>query len=83
MPLGVPVLTGSDLVGTIPREVALLVECGLDPTDALRAATTTAVDFLGTNAADAPPSVVTYDEDPRNDPEVLAHLAVGGGVRVR
>jgi imidazolonepropionase-like amidohydrolase len=82
--LGVPVLTGSDVVGTIPREVALLVECGVDPTDALRAATTTAVDVLGADVADAPPSVVSYDEDPRNDPEVLAHPAaiVIGGVRV-
>jgi imidazolonepropionase-like amidohydrolase len=83
--LGVPVLTGGDAVGTIPREVALLVECGLDPTDALRAATVSALTFLGTDAADAPPSVVTYDQDPRDDPEVLARPAaiVVGGVRIR
>lgn len=82
---GVPVLTGSDVVGSIPREVALLVECGVNPTDALRAATTTATAYLGKDAAPAPPSVVTYDADPRDHPEVLAHPAavVIGGLRVR
>ena len=69
---GVPVLTGSDVIGSIPREVALLAECGLDPVDALRAATTTATDFLADDIADAPASVVTYRDDPRNDPDVLA-----------
>jgi imidazolonepropionase-like amidohydrolase len=29
--LGVPVLTGSDVVGSVPREIALLVECGVEP----------------------------------------------------
>jgi imidazolonepropionase-like amidohydrolase len=83
--LGVPVLTGGDAVGAIPREVALLVECGLDPTDALRAATVNALAFLGTDVADAPPSVVTYQDDPRHYPEALARPAaiVIGGVRVR
>jgi imidazolonepropionase-like amidohydrolase len=83
--LGVPVLTGGDGVATIAREVALLVECGLEPTDALRAATTTALAFLGAEAALAPPSVVTYDQDPRNEPAVLARpvAIVIGGVRVR
>ena len=83
--LGVPVLTGSDVVGSIPREIALMVECGLDPVDALRASTDTATRFLGADAADAPPSVVTFDEDPREDPAVLARPAaiVIGGVRVR
>ena len=82
--LGVPVLTGSDVVGSIPREIALLAECGLDPVDALRAATTTAVGFLGSDGAAAPPAVVTYAEDPREDPAVLTRPAaiVIGGVRV-
>ncbi len=81
---GVPILTGSDVVGSVPREVALLVECGVEPVIALRAATTTARDFLGADAADAPSAVVTYDADPRTDPEVLARPAaiVIGGVRV-
>ena len=73
--LGVPVLTGSDVVGSVPREIALLVECGLDPVDALRASTETAMRFLGADAADAPPAVVTFDEDPREDPAVLARPA--------
>lgn len=51
---GVPVLTGSDVVGSVPKEIALLIQCGLDPIDALRAATTTAIGFLGADAA-APP----------------------------
>jgi imidazolonepropionase-like amidohydrolase len=81
----VPVLTGSDVVGSVPREVALLVSCGVEPLDALRAATTTAVRFLGTDLAGVPPAVVTYAADPRNHPEVLARPAavVIGGVRVR
>jgi imidazolonepropionase-like amidohydrolase len=85
MRAGVPVLTGSDVTGSIPREIALLVDCGLDPVSALRAATTAAVGFLGAEGADAPPAVVTYDEDPREDLEVLKRptAVVIGGVRVR
>jgi imidazolonepropionase-like amidohydrolase len=79
---GIPVLTGSDVVGSVPAEIALLVDCGLEPIDALRAATTTAVGFLG---PDAPPAVVTYEEDPREDPTVLTTptAVVIGGTRVR
>jgi len=82
--LGVPVLTGSDVVGSIPREIALLIELGVDPTDALRAATTTAVRYLGKDARNAPASVVTFDADPRQDPEVLSRprAVLIGGVRV-
>jgi imidazolonepropionase-like amidohydrolase len=82
---GVPVLTGSDVVGSVPREVALLTECGLSPLEALKAATTNATRFLGAEAATAPPAVVTYHADPRNDPAVLTQPAavVIGGVRVR
>jgi imidazolonepropionase-like amidohydrolase len=78
---GIPVLTGSDVVGSVPAEVALLVGCGLEPIEALRAATTAAVGFLG---VDVPPAVVTYAADPREDPEVLTRPAavVIGGVRV-
>lgn len=83
--LGVPVLTGSDVIGSIPREIALLVECGLHPIDALRAATATAVRFLGGDAAAAPAAVVTFAADPRDDPALLTRPAavVIGGVRVR
>lgn len=84
--LGVPVLTGTDVVGSIPNEVAELVHCGVDPTDALRAATTTARAFLGRPALTdgAPADVVTYHRDPREDPELLNSPAavVRGGVRV-
>jgi imidazolonepropionase-like amidohydrolase len=83
--LGIPVLTGSDVVGSIPREVELLVECGLGPIEALRAATTTAQNFLARDCQAAPAAVVTYQVDPREDPAILAHPAavlIGGG-RVR
>jgi len=83
--LGLPVLTGSDVVGSVPGEIALLVECGLEPVDALRASTITATRFLGDDVAEASPSVVTFDQDPREDPAVLARpagIVIGGG-RVR
>jgi imidazolonepropionase-like amidohydrolase len=87
--LGVPVLAGTDTVahGSIAAEVALLVEFGLDPVEALRSATTTARTFLGAPGIEdgAPADVVTYDADPREDPEVLRTPAavVRRGVRVR
>jgi imidazolonepropionase-like amidohydrolase len=82
---GVPVLTGSDVVGSVPGEIAMLVGCGLAPIDALRAATSAAVGFLGADAAEAPAAVVTYAEDPREDPDVLTRPAavVVGGIRIR
>jgi imidazolonepropionase-like amidohydrolase len=82
--LGVPVLTGSDVVGSIPREVAMLAELGLDPCDALAAATTAPRRFLEPDQPHAAASVVTYHHDPRNDPAILATPAavVIAGVRV-
>jgi imidazolonepropionase-like amidohydrolase len=75
--LGVPVLTGSDVVGSVPGEVAWLVRLGLDPTEALGAATSTARAFLGVPdvLAGGPADLVTYDADPRDDPDVLARPA--------
>lgn len=75
--LGVPVLTGSDVVGSVPGEVGWLVRLGLDPVDALAAATTTARAFLGVPGAleGGPADLVTYDDDPRDDPAVLARPA--------
>jgi imidazolonepropionase-like amidohydrolase len=72
--LGVPVLTGSDGVGTVAREVMLLATYGLAPSEALAAATTTAYRFLDDDLAraDTPTCLVTYDADPREDPAVLA-----------
>lgn len=73
----IPVLTGTDILGTIPREVALLSQLGLTPTQALAAATTDARTFLGlSDPGDGQPvDLVSYPEDPRDDPAVLAHPA--------
>jgi imidazolonepropionase-like amidohydrolase len=80
--LGVPVLAGTDVTGSIPREVALLAQLGLEPTAALAAASTWPRRFLG---APATADVVTYQHDPRQDPDQLAHPAavVAGGTRLR
>ena len=80
--LGVPVLAGTNLTGSIPREVALLAQMGLEPKDALAAASTWPRRFLGApGAAD----IGTYHHDPREDPGQLAHPAavVAGGIRLR
>ena len=59
--LGVAVLAGTDVTGSIPREVALLAQMGLEPQDALAAASTWPRRFLGAaNTAD----IVTYHHDP-------------------
>jgi hypothetical protein len=80
--LGVPVLAGTDVTGSIPREVALLAQMGLEPQDALAAASTWPRRFLG---AAKTADVVTYDRDPRQDPDQLARPAavVAGGIRLR
>ena len=79
---GVTVMTGSDAAGTVDQEVALLVELGLTPEQALTAATTAAQAYLGLAPAD---DLVTYEADPRSDPEVLKtpSAVVVGGLRVR
>lgn len=87
--LGVTILAGTDDhgPGALPAEVARLVRCGLEPRAALAAASTVGRAFLG-----HPPfepgsraDIVTYEHDPRDDPEVLAAPAavVIGGHRVR
>ena len=78
---GVTVLTGSDVVGSVWREVALLAELGLSPEQALAAASTRAQQYL--ECADDG-SLVTYATDPRDDPSTLANPAavVIRGVRV-
>jgi imidazolonepropionase-like amidohydrolase len=85
--LGVTILAGSDIVGTVPREVALLTELGLSPQAALAAAGTAARSFLGIDglAPGRPADLVTYHHDPRTDPETLARPAavVSGGRRIR
>lgn len=79
---GVRVLAGSDVTGTIAREVALLAGHGLTVTQALAAAGSAARDFLGIRPAG---DIVTYHADPRADPGVLASPAavVVRGTRVR
>jgi imidazolonepropionase-like amidohydrolase len=80
--LGVTVMTGSDVVSSVAEEIALLCEHGLDPSQALRAATTSAQTFLRYAPSQ---DLVTYGSDPRCDPQVLADpsAVVIRGVRVR
>lgn len=66
--LGVTVLTGSDVVGSVAEEVALLVEHGLTPQQALDAAVGAPRAYLDRAGAD---DLVTYAADPRDHPEVL------------
>jgi imidazolonepropionase-like amidohydrolase len=79
---GVRVLAGTDVVGTIADEIALLADHGLAVEQAIAAAGSRARDFLGIHPAG---DIVTYDHDPRDDPAVLASPAavVVRGVRVR
>lgn len=79
---GVRVLAGTDVVGTIAEEIALLADHGLAVEQAIAAAGSRARDFLGIHPAG---DIVTYDHDPRDDPGVLASPAavVVRGVRVR
>lgn len=80
---GVPVLAGTDVVGSLSREVALLAAFGLDPAEALAAASVWPRRFLGGDVARA--DIVTYDNDPREAPDELARPAavVVGGIRLR
>ncbi len=81
---GVTIMTGTDIVGSIPREVALLTELGLPPQMALAAASTAARRFLGFASLHEgePADLVSYDDDPRDDPAVLGHpVAVFAGGR--
>jgi imidazolonepropionase-like amidohydrolase len=84
---GVTILAGTDVAGTLVDEVRHLIAFGLTPTEALRAATTDARAFLGASALEAgsPADVVTFDDDPRDDPDALDRPAavVLGGVRIR
>jgi imidazolonepropionase-like amidohydrolase len=77
---GVRVLAGTDIVGTIAQEIALLAAHGLTVTQAIAAAGSRARDFLGIHPAG---DIVTYDADPREDPGVLARPAAVVVRRVR
>jgi imidazolonepropionase-like amidohydrolase len=87
---GVTIACGSDAGvfahGTNAREVELLVEAGLSPIEALRAATSVAADVLGRSdlgriAPGAIADLVAVDGDPIADPAALrrAVLVVAGG----
>jgi imidazolonepropionase-like amidohydrolase len=79
---GVRVLAGTDVVGTIAEEIALLADHGLTAGQAISAAGSRARDFLGIHPEG---DIVTYDDDPLQDPGVLARPAavVVRGVRLR
>lgn len=79
--LGVPVLAGTDAAGSIPQEVALLARLGLQPDQALAAASTWPRQYLG---AAATSDIVTYHHDPRDDPDELTRPAavIAGGTRL-
>jgi imidazolonepropionase-like amidohydrolase len=85
--LGVPILTGTDVAGTLAREVALLAEHGLPPVAALAAATTAGYRFLGEpfSQPGRPATLVTYQDDPREDLGVLSapSAVLIDGIRVR
>lgn len=65
---GVRILTGSDVVGSVPQEIAALTEHGLTPTQALTAGTEDSQTYLDVPAR----NIVTYEQDPRISPEILA-----------
>jgi imidazolonepropionase-like amidohydrolase len=79
---GVRVLAGTDVVGTIADEVALLAAHGLSVKQAVAAAGSAARDFLGLHPEG---DLVTYDSNPLDDPDALKRPAavVVRGVRVR
>ncbi|MGH3377216.1 MAG: amidohydrolase family protein [Actinoallomurus sp.] len=85
--LGVTIMAGTDISGSIAREVTLMTELGLTPEVALAAASTAAHDFLGVGGLGAGELVdlVSYHDDPREDPSVLGAPAaiIVQGVRVR
>lgn len=79
---GVRVLAGTDNAASVAHEIALLARHGLTPEQALAAGSTAAA-WLHPSLQVAY-SLVTYETDPRDDPEVLfAPAAVIRGQRVR
>jgi imidazolonepropionase-like amidohydrolase len=80
--LGVPVLAGTDVVGSLPREVALLAELGLSPSEALAAGSVWGRQFIGAHPDRV--DIVTYDHDPRQDITQLQQprAVVVGGIRL-
>jgi imidazolonepropionase-like amidohydrolase len=75
--LGVPILAGTDVLpaGCIAHEVAALHQAGLEPKDALAAASTAARRFLREPVLDEGKTgnLVLYSHDPREASELLSH----------
>ncbi|GII63739.1 amidohydrolase [Sphaerisporangium krabiense] len=71
------ILTGTDVVGDIATEVRLLTELGVPPRRALEAASGAALRYLDVTglAEGRPANLISYHEDPREDPETLARPA--------
>lgn len=77
--LGIPLLAGTDSLAPVSAEVAKLHAAGLEPADALAAASTAARNYLGVKALGedgGPADLVLYDADPRDAPEVLKRPAL-------
>ena len=86
---GVCVLAGTDATphGSLADEVGLMAALGFDPVHALAAASTDARRYFGRPGlvVGRPVDLVTYDDDPRDDPAVLRRpvAVVRAGRRVR
>ncbi len=82
---GVTILAGTDTYGAVVDEPAP-ASFGLTPVGALRAATTDARTFFGAASLEdgGPADVVTFEQDPREDPAALSRPAavVLGGMRI-
>lgn len=78
--MGVTLLTGTDYLppGAVADEVALFQRAGIDPVDALAAASSSARTFLGlaSLAEGAPADLAVYESDPRLSPELLSKPGV-------
>ena len=85
--LGVTLLASTDTVGTVVEDVERIAAAGVDPATAIGTATWDARRYLGAAGLEpgAPADVVTFDDDPRDDPSVLGQpvAVVLGGRRVR
>ena len=86
--MGVKIVTGADTdygpqsLSRIPGEVASLVELGLTPVEALRAATTVAADLLGLGGKTGAiqtgleADLIVVERNPLQDPRALADVLV-------
>ncbi|HEY7013085.1 MAG TPA: amidohydrolase family protein, partial [Streptosporangiaceae bacterium] len=86
---GVTVLAGTDGAGPgcLADEIALLADLGMSPADALAAGSSGARAYLGRPGfvLGATADLVTYHDDPRDDPAILKRPAaiIRRGTRVK